>query len=311
MFRTKLISLLFTINVSIGVANGEQSVRLDAYSGVGSVLLVWSKTDDISAKGIHIYRSIDRRKSYQRLSEIDPGRTRYLDVNLIEGQTAFYHIEFVLDTGKSIKSDLGMEPFAQSLSFQKVGNYENLSKPVSGELNDVSLISNQIMIEFFKNEFPTENTSEFSVISSKLSGTEKLNQWFGLVRTKLLPNMETLGSEEKINALNNLWNKRWEEYEPIFRNALLMTPVEYKKTGEKELQDMVELVIPNAMLLLDRDLELIESSSRIIVVKHGRQDIHADIELYTLVDIPTSTLVFKNELEDIKIELQNVLKILL
>ena len=202
MFRTKLISLLFTINVSIGVANGEQSVRLDAYSGVGSVLLVWSKTDDISAKGIHIYRSIDRRKSYQRLSEIDPGRTRYLDVNLIEGQTAFYHIEFVLDTGKSIKSDLGMEPFAQSLSFQKVGNYENLSKPVSGELNDVSLISNQIMIEFFKNEFPTENTSEFSVISSKLSGTEKLNQWFGLVRTKLLPNMETLGSEEKINALN-------------------------------------------------------------------------------------------------------------
>lgn len=306
MFRTKLIGIFLGIGVSIGFSDEGYSVRLKAYSGVGSVLLDWTVQSEFPATTIKIYRSVDHQKSYQLLAEVSPENSRYLDTELMEGQTAFYFVELFPDSGESLRSKLNMEPFAQSNQFTKTGILESVPDINSGDFTDVSDVAYQVIFEFFHREFLAEYYTQYAVVSSKLSDLEKLNQWIGLVRSGLLPKMLDLGSDEKLNSFKELWAKRWAEYESIYRNFLFLTPDEYGAKGEELLEKITGQVIPEAMTILKRDLDLLRSSPPIVITRNGRINGRPDIKLFAAQDIPASALVFKNESQVIEIELINV-----
>lgn len=304
MFRSKLFSILLGIGVSIGFAEEDQSVRLDAYSGVGSVLLHWTTAEINSAEAVHIFKSIDRQYSYELIAEVNPDLDRYLDTKLEDGQIAFYYVELVVDENQSIISDKTTPPFGQKL---KNDNFEKFGIPfLSNMPSDFQTfrIANIILLEHFEDEFQQLDPI---AISFPLANGDFVFQWAGLIPAEEMQTLfQYLSSYSNIKTLKSAWDSKWNSYEKDLRNNMLLTPDEYRRKGDSIITNIIENIIPKHINYLQRDLKFIESSPDIIVKNLIKNNNSIDVSFYALKQISTGTLTLECRLDIIAINLVDI-----
>lgn len=231
MFRTKLIGILLVIGVSFGTAEEDKSVRLKAYSGVGSVLLDWLGQEEFPAKSIKIYRSIDHQQSYQLLAEVRKGKNRFLDTDLMEGQTAFYYVELIPGSGESYISDLIIPPFGQAFPIYDERSPRFIHSALFSGNDGINRLAASILLDFFAAEIPS---TDLQVLKHSFIDLIKAEQWIGYVKTKTIPKLLDLRRNKKLDDFLTFWETKWDEYERVSRNGLLLTPEEYNDKGRSE-----------------------------------------------------------------------------
>ena len=305
MFRSKLFSILLGIGVSIGFAEEDQFVQLDAYSGVGSVLLHWSTRDIISEKVINIYKSTDRQKSYELIAEVNPELDRYLDTELKNGQIAFYYVECVVNENQSIFSDRNTPPFGQSM---KIANSNVLFSLIGSSLSKTDKLNIQgeiILSDYLEKEFPSIDPVS---LAFPLMNPDFISQWIGIIpNSELQLFFELLSTPENNDILTKLWAEKWNELETSNRNALLLTPEEYSQIGKELIQNIIEVVIPLHIDYLQRDLDFIRLSPSIIVKDIVEENGYQKVNFYSLKSISSSEIIMESGLEKLTIELSDIL----
>ncbi len=303
MFRSKLFGIIIGIGVSIGFAEDGPSIRLDAFSGTGSILLHWETPEEASS--VIIYKSTDFQKSYTAAAEVSAETDRYLDTDLTEGQTAFYYVEFVINENGSIFSDRNTPPFGEPYS---VNDEEMIVTPAKyGFPEDFNLfqLKLKILSEYIETSFSSIESAH--VISLPVIRPEILFQWFGFVPTddleKILEAFVTINNEELVS----FWNQKWIALESGNRNSLLMTPDEYREKGIEIISSIVEASIPKHIAVLERDLQAVQSSNDIVFKSFLRNAEFSHISFYAMRAVKEGLLMLSSTDESLTIDLTEVI----
>jgi len=109
------LGILSPILLLSSAENEHHSLRLEAYSGPESILLIWDLPEKENIASIQLLRSSDMMSSYEIIDLDDMITDRYLDKHLDRRDLLFYRVVIELNDGSEYSSPLETPALARPL----------------------------------------------------------------------------------------------------------------------------------------------------------------------------------------------------
>ncbi len=288
------ISHIFVLGVLcplllFAAANEEHPpVTLQAFSGPGSVLLVWEVPFDSAVYNIRLHRSSDLMLSYQTIELDTLVVNRYLDEDVTVGDLLFYKLEIELTTGDTVYSDQLTPVFARPI--ENIGSQYVLTQRYSRSMSERDKI----------NDLHTLQTTLFhdycnSRITVPIDTIQALLAYFLLSDYEYLSFLDVLSIDD-FNTLGFLLtaidkdelklylDQAFQELEPVFRQAIWHTPAEWNAARDEMTRVLTAKLIA-AENIYRADLEFLETLSAVRITGLLNNGQHWSIQIDRFAEI--------------------------
>jgi hypothetical protein len=277
---------------------------LDVYSGIESVLLVWSYPEDIIPVMTTISRTTDLFSSYETIYTSEERFFRYLDRQVEPGQRYFYRITVEDADGVVYSSSEDTPPFTTPLLVEEnVAEYPHLEplkiKPDSTSLDTFEyLLVETTLNAYFTNE---DTTLQQEVARSIWDGDQTGPvSWLEWIPIRLLNEYQFIATDTFSLHFQQMIGDRWSWEEPRYRNTFYLTPSEWEAEGDTILLK-VERALTRLRGAYDQEWELVNALPPVVIYGQDRTP-EEDVALYLAFPhdvLPETAVLFKGSTDSL------------
>ncbi len=241
-FKIKALGILFPLLLFGADDRESESIKLEAHSGPGSILLTWDLPENEIVTSIQILRSSDMMSSYEIIDLDGLITDRYLDSDLSSDDLIFYRLEMETLAGKVFSSSQQTPALARSKPAQHLVDTASeleLLYPVTvaarSEVTDIHGFKSVIFHDFMLNYFPYE-ISQMDILQMVLLLTKiDFDSFLDILNIENFKACEFLFAAYETTEMEEYFDNAFRELEPLLRQQVLLTPKEW-------YQEKVELV---------------------------------------------------------------------
>lgn len=240
------LGILFPLLLFAADEQEQVSIKLEAHGGPGSILLTWDLPEHKMIAGIRIFRSSDMLSTY-KIIELDGLITnRYLDKNVLAGNLVFYRLEMETQDGRKLTSSKQTPAFAKpkedhhledkAAELQKY--YQNVVAERK-EISDFHEFKSLLIRDFILNYVPIKINQLHLLQMYFLIEEINFDSFLNILPLEDFNASALLFAGYDPSALHDFFENAFNELEPLIRQQILFTPLEWldEKTKLMELMD--------------------------------------------------------------------------
>lgn len=295
MHRIKLLKLALGILfpfLLFGAENDSgQPLKLEAFSGAGSVLLHWELPEHETIRSTRIFRSNDMMSTYVEIILDGFTTDRYLDKNITSEDLLFYKLEIETNSGNTYSSTSQTPAFARPENIQFIAELsENLipsyGKVISSmsEITDINGFNSKLIQDFI-----------ISRIHLELDRVEMLQMFLTMKDIEIASFLNNLTwhdfqvcalvfERNVVQDIQDFIDIAYHELEPIMRQNLLLTPKEWIQNREKFILITKDKFIEGLNIYKD-DLTFLETLTEVRMTHMIRDQENSSISVTRFYDI--------------------------
>jgi len=246
-------------------------VDVSIYDGQGSLMIEWSYPDSVLANQIRIFVQESGQTNFELLTELTPDHNNFLDLGCDANARYFYKIEVKDAFGTIFKSDFKTPAFGTCLSVEDSMVFD----PTIRTTQDL------VISQIYKQALDNGSNDDYRSIIDLLKLTKKNEyNWFENYPLEHLKMADY--SLQIINEIiqNSVWIDLVLAHESIFRNHLLINPMNWPK----EIQNAVSLIREQWDLLYSdyyKAIEMLETTAPIRILGYNIiEENQKELELY-------------------------------
>ena len=246
-------------------------VDVSIYDGQGSLMIEWSYPDSILANQIRIFVQESGQSNFELLTELTPEHNNYLDLRCEANARYFYKIEVKDAFGTIFTSDFKTPAFGTCLTVEDSMAFDPTIRTAQG------LVTSQI----YKQALDNGSNGDYRSIIDLLKLTKKIEYtWFENYPLEHLKMADY--SLQIIDDIiqNSLWVDLVLAQESIYRNHLLINPVNWAKG----IQNAASLITEQWDLLYSdyyKSIEMLETTAPIRILGYNiTEENKKELELY-------------------------------
>mgnify|MGYP000020521835 FL=1 len=275
MNRIKLnifaLGILFPFLLFGADIEGNTSIKLDAYGGPGSILLIWDLPENEIISSIRIFRSNDMMSTYEIIDLDGIITDRYLDNDLFTHDLLFYRLEMETIDSRILSSAYHTPAFARSMDTQhldKIIAELEQSYPVTfsarSEITDIHEFESVLIYDFILNHIPSE-ISQMNALQMYLLMEEiNFDSFLNILSVEDFKACTFLFADNDPSALHDYIENAFNELEPLFRQQVLFAPAEWH--DEKlDLIDILNRKFSSAIEIYRDDSAFLESLPPVLI----------------------------------------------
>jgi len=275
---TKFISLkvIFTFCIfgtiqSQTIKSNDFPIDISIYDGQGSRMIEWSFSDSILADQIHIFVKESGQIYFELLAELTPDHNNYLDLRCEANARYFYKIEIKDDFGTVFTSDFNTPAFGTCLMVED-------SMAIDPEIMTVQSL---LISKIYKQTLNNDPNDDYISIINILKLTENFEYtWLENYPIEHLKMADYFLQIIDEIIQNSLWIDLVLADESLYRNRLLINPVDW----QKEIQNAASLIRLQWNLLYSdyyKAIEMLETTAPIRILGYNIiEENQKELELY-------------------------------
>jgi len=272
--------------------NSLHPIDVEVHNGIESLLIHWSYPDSIEVKSINVYRRSSQQNEFMLIKQIINETDRFLDLECLEWERLFYHVEIIDINGYSFKSDQIRPGFGTCLPI-----IETIDKE---QYQSLTNLINQILLQSFIEAYPDISQNALTKLVDIIL-TDQLNEyvWIEEYPIRYLNEIKSIFESSFKFTINDDLLSEVHKLEPKTRNYFMLTPKEWSK----RVNIIYSQIVDNWILLansFDSNIEKLKTSKPIIISSFA-VDEKSNSELMIVVIDPTQlkqkeiSLIHKNE----------------
>jgi len=287
----------------VGAENKEDmSIKLNAFSGHGSILLTWDMPKKEIINSVRIFRSFNMMSTYEIIDLEGLINDRYLDVNIFTDDLLFYRVELETVDGRLFSSSHETPAFAKP----KDKHYLNqiitelqqtypMTIVASSEVTNIHELNSLLIHDYILNHSPYEinriDILQMYLLMEKL----KIDSYLNMLSVEDFRAIAFLFTSEEASSLLKYVENAFIAFEPIIRQQILLTPAEWNH--EKiNLKNVLEIKLAESVDIYNNDSVFLETLPPVIMTTLLKDSIEIRIGLHQLNDIKkTVELQMDNE----------------
>ena len=246
-------------------------VDVSIYDGQGSLMIEWSYPDSVLANQIRIFVQESGQTNFELLTELTPDHNSYLDLGCDANARYFYKIEVKDAFGTIFTSDFKTPAFGTCLTVQDSMAFDPT----------ISTTQDLVISQIYKQALDNGSNDDYRSIIDLLKLTKKIEHtWFENYPLEHLKMADY--SLQIIDEIiqNSVWIDLVLAHESIFRNHLLINPMNWPK----EIQNAVSLIREQWDLLYSdyyKAIEMLETTAPIRILGYNIiEENQKELELY-------------------------------
>ena len=275
-----------------GAENRENiSIKLNAFSGHGSILLTWDMPEHEIINSIRIFRSINMMSTYEIIDLGGVINDRYLDVNLLTDDLLFYKVELETIDGSIFSSSHETPAFAKSKDLYYHDNIiSELKENYPVTILTISEITNihefeSLLIHDYLLRYSPFVINEMDMLQMYLLMEKiRMDSFLNMVSIKDFRASAFLFTSENPSSMLEYVENGFTAFEPLIRQRILFTPEEWN--NEKiNLIKLLDIKLSESVNIYDNDSDFLETLPPVRMTNLLKDSIGIKIGMHQLHNI--------------------------
>ncbi len=278
-------------------------IKLEAYGGTESILLIWDIPSEGEIEEILLFRSRELVSIYDSIDLDDIIIDRYLDKDVIAGNLLFYRVEIQMVDGKHYSSPIQTPALARPLDILE--NERTLDSVVKeypstillkDEIIDIHSFNTSLIQDFFTTQVSTNIENIQMLLLYLLTEEVDFSSFINVFSVQEIKKIEFLFDDFDNEIIENYIDNSFQKLEPIFRQNLLLSPAEWNN-GKVNLLNVIISKLETGKNIYDQDKLFLESLPAIRITGLTKEDESLLVQLTQLYESSSKVnLISDNEM---------------